>query len=161
MRLPLLSVTPRIAKYEDSLVARTSLLGLLLTLTFLHRTVIVDPQKKSVVIRHRLFWCLASERRIPFKRVESLSYDYEDWNPSTGMGFTGDTTDCFTVKLNLTDGKQVHLFHFVGEGTFINNSALPDWMYWSDFAFDAAGDQADKSRAYVTVLQQLLKVPLR
>ena len=161
MRFSLLSVTPRIDNDEEKLVARTSLMGLLLTLTFLHRAVIVDPKRKSVIIRRRLFWFLTSERKVPFKRIESLSYDYEDWNPSTGMGFTGDTTDCFTVKLNLTNGKQVHLFHFFGEGTFVNNSIYPDWMYWSDFAFDAAGDQAEKSRAYVTVLQKLLNVPLR
>jgi hypothetical protein len=161
MRFSFLSVTPRIGKDEEKLVAQTSPMGLLLTLTLLHRAVVVDSQKKSVIIRRRLFWFLASEKEIPFKRIASLSYDFEDWNPSTGMGFTGGTTDCFTVKLNLTNGKQVHLFHFFGEGTFVNNSIFPDWMYWSDFAFDAAGTQAEKSRAYVTVLQKLLNVPLR
>jgi hypothetical protein len=161
MRFSLLSVTPRIRKEDGKLVARTSLVGLLITLTLLHRTVTVDPEKRLLTVRRRLFWFFTRTRSVPFGHIESLTYSYEDWNPSTGMGFAGDTTDCFTVRLNLKDGEQVHLFHFFGEGTFTNNSVLPDWMYWPDYAFDAAGTQTEKSKAYVELLESILSVPLR
>jgi S-adenosylmethionine:diacylglycerol 3-amino-3-carboxypropyl transferase len=47
--------------------------------------------------------------------VLAVLYGYSDLNPFTAIGFTGDTLDMFSVKLQLYKGHQVHLLHFCGE----------------------------------------------
>ncbi len=161
MMFSFLSVTPRISKKDGKLVAKTSFVGFLISLTVLHRTVVVDPKSKSVTMTRRWLWFLKSRKRIRFKRIAGISYKYEDWNPISGMGFTGDSFDCFTVKLKLHNGKGLHLFRFVGEGTFSNKTGYyPDWMYWGEYATDMSGTQDAESRAFVNLLQSIVKVPL-
>jgi len=162
MRISCLSITPRITKRDGKLVASTSLFGLLASLTLLHRTIVVDPEEKILTIRRRILWFFKTRRRVRFSDVAVISYEYEDWNPISGMGFAGDSVDCFSVKLGLHDGSNLHLFRFFGEGTFANRDGLfPDWAYWDEYLFDVSGSQEEESRAYVNLLQRLLNVPLR
>lgn len=157
-----LSITPRITKRDGKLVASTSLLGLLVSLTLLYREILIDPEEKSLTIRRRILWFVKTRRRVRFSNVAVISYEYEDWNPVSSMGFAGDSVDCFSVKLGLHDGSTLHLFRFFGEGTFANRDGLfPDWAYWDEYLFDVSGSQEEESKAYVDLLQHLLDVPLR
>jgi hypothetical protein len=54
----------------------------------------------------------------------------------------------------------VHLFHFYGEGTFVNNSPFPDWCYWEEYLLDMSGTQESESRTFVDLLQKMLNVPV-
>ncbi len=114
----LFAVCPKVVDYGNRLIARTSLAGWLLSLTLIYRKVIVDAQRKAFVIRRRLFWFYLSTVTIPFEHIQEIKYDYEDWGPYTSLGFTGDSKDCFSVKLQLVDDSEVHLFNFIGEGGF-------------------------------------------
>ena len=157
-----LSITPRISKRDGKLVASTSLVGLFVPLTLLYREIVVDPKEKTIAIRRRILWFFKTRTQVRFSDVAVISYDYEDWNLISGMGFAGDSLDCFSVNLGLHDGNNLHLFRFFGAGTFANRDGLfPDWAYWDDYLFDVSGSQEKKSRAYVNLLQHLLDVPLR
>lgn len=158
--LPFLSVCPKIARNKDRLVARTSLTGLLLSLGCVYRRVVVDPGHKRIVIHRRLFWLFAKRRVIPFHRVAAIVYAYDDWNPGTSWGWAGNTMDHFRVGLKLADGDEVHLFHFAGEGAFVNNSPFPDWMFWPDYVCDLAGSQVGESRAFADLLTKMTGAPL-
>ncbi len=52
-----------------------------------------------------------------------------------------DSSDWFNVGLRLVGGKEIHLFHFIGDGSFTNNSMFPDWMYWGERVLDVEGSQ--------------------
>jgi hypothetical protein len=157
----LLSIAPRISKRDDKLVASTSLVGLLVSLTLLYREIVVDPKQEIITIRCRFLWFFKTRTQVRFSDVAAISYDYENWNLISGMGFTGDSLDCFSVKLGLHNGKYLHLFRFFGAGTFENRDGLyPDWVYWDDYLLDVSGSQEEDSRAYVNLLQHLLDVPL-
>ena len=160
MQLSLLSMGPKISREEGRLVARTSLMGFLSSLTLLHRTVIVDPMKQAISIRRRLFWFFTSRKKIPFERVQSIVYTYDDWNSNTAFGGSDDSKDCFAVKLKLWSDRLVHLFNFYGEGTFVNNSAFPDWFDWDEYRVDLSGTQESESRMFVDLLQKILNVPV-
>ena len=149
--LPFLSMCPKIAKDKDRLVGRTSFVGLLISLGCVYRRVVVEPRQKRIVIHRRLFWFFTKRRVIPFQRIASIVYSYEDWSPDTSLGWMGNTMDQFTVGLKLADGDEVHLFHFAGEGSFVNNSPLPDWLFWPNYAFDVAGSQVGESRAFAVL----------
>jgi hypothetical protein len=158
--VPFLSMCPRIRKSKGKLVARTCVLAGVLSLGLLLRRVVVDPKHKRVTVSRRLFWFFAKRVVIPFKHVESVVYSYEDWNAGTDWGWAGHTTDQFRVALKLIGGEEVHLFHFVGEGSFVNNSPFPDWMYWDQYVFDYSGDQVGASRAFAEVLKKMMGVSL-
>ena len=159
--LSFLSVGPRIAKQDGKLVATTSWPVLLLTLFLLRRTVVVDPKQRMIRIRRRSCWLFLRQQSIPFKRVRSVTYSYEDMNPFTEFGLAGDTFDAYSVKLRLHSGKEVDLFQFPGEGEFSNRlRVLPDWFYWDEYLTDLTGTQATASKRYVELLQKLLQVPL-
>ena len=69
-----------------------------------------------------------------------------------------DSFDQFSVGLRLYNGEDVHLFHFLGDGTFTNNSPFPDWMCWDDYLFDMSGAQEGQSRALVELLCKMVTV---
>lgn len=156
-------LAPRIRREGRSLIASTSFLGFLCSLTLLQRQVRIDTEHEEVVLRSRWFWFVVRERRIPFAEVEALSYHYSDWNPLTSLGMTGNPLDCYTVSLHLNGRRRqpVHLFRFLGAGQFTNRSGMPDWMYWKEFRHDIIGTQEGESRAWVDALQSLLDVPLK
>lgn len=159
---PLLSITPWISKRDGKLVASTSFVGLLVSLTLIYREVVIDPKEKTITVRRRFLWFFKTRTQVRFRDVTVISYDYEDWHLGSAMGFAGDSLDCFSVKLGLHGGKNLHLFRFFGAGTFSNRDGLyPDWVYWDDYLFDVSGSQEDESRSYVNLLQHLLDVPLR
>ncbi len=75
-------------------------------------------------------------------------------------GGSGDSKDCFTVKLKLRNEEVVHLFRFYGAGTYINNSPFPEWFFWEEYHLDLSGTQELESKVFVDLLQKMLKVPV-
>jgi hypothetical protein len=160
----LLSLSPRVVSGENYLVARTHRLVTWLTLGLCGRTVLVDRIKKHVIIRSRWLWLFPREKRLPFSAIEAVLYGYSDLNPFTAIGFTGDTLDMFSVKLQLYKGNQVHLLHFCGEGTVEIGPATPEcvhWMFWLKRRLDFSGAQEEDSRSFVNRVSNLIGVEVR
>jgi len=160
----LLSVCPCVRKDVGRLTAWTSWRGWLLSLTLLHRRVVVDSARREIIIDRRVFWIIRRRRVIPFGEVEAIIYSYEDWGGGTSSGFTGEAIDLFAVKLRLHSRETVHLFYFFGEGGFVHGGSLdwfPEWWYWPRRLLDASGSQENDSRAFVDRLQNLLDVEVR
>jgi hypothetical protein len=154
----LLAVCPRVTETDDQIVARTSLKGFLVSLTLLHRVVTIDRSRKTVAIRRRLFWIIPRSRTIPFGHIDEILYSFEDWSITTLLDLTGDTLDCYAVKLRLHGDEDVHLFHFFGEGEFQRGASnpwetwLPDWFFWKDHALDMSGSQEADSRTFAELV---------
>ena len=138
------------AERGNKLVATTAWRLRVLTLEFLARSVVVDPKKKVVTVRARLFWLLARNRCLKFSAIEAVTYSYRDWAPGFG-GWGHRSADVVKVGLRLYEHEDVRLFYFFGDGEFTNDGPLPNWLYWDHYLFDLAGDQQKESRAYVDV----------
>jgi hypothetical protein len=154
------SVGPRVGKESGRLVARPAWRFLIMTLGLIYREVVVDPKSRVVLIRRRYAWLFARRYRIPFDAIRAIGYGYKDLNPGTGWFWTHDSYDWFTVRLRLRNGKEMHLFHFYGDGTFSNDGPLPDWYYWDDYLFDLSGTQESESRLFVELLSKMTGAPV-
>lgn len=127
-RLVMKAVVPRpeVTVEGNCLVLQSGWRTAALTLGGRKRKVIVDRQKSLITIQDRRFW-VSSKQTIVFDRVHEVIYGYVDMG---GNDWTsGNEQDLFTVGLWLKDGKVVTLFRLYGEGEYINNSILPDWMF--------------------------------
>jgi hypothetical protein len=160
LAVPFLSVGPRIRKERGRLIATTSWYHRIITLGLVLRKVIIDPDRKLVVIRNRYAWFFTGTTKVPFRFVKAITYGYHDVNPEGWWAWTHDSADVFKVGLKLIDLERVHLFRFYGEGTFTNNGPMPDWMYWPEYLFDVAGDQESQSRAFVELLAKMIAVTI-
>src|SRR5262245_50262964 len=148
---PWLSVCPRIEASENCLTASSSGLVRVLSLGLYQRLVVVDEQARTVSLERR-FAGLARRRTIIFLAITAVTYGYEDAVFGKSLMLTHDSVDRFTVGLRLVGGEQVHIFSFIGDGTFGNDGPLPDWMYWKDFAMDCSGTQEKEARLYAQLL---------
>jgi hypothetical protein len=159
----LYSIGPKIRREGRRLVVRTSVPALLLSLGLYWKRVVFDPDARTIRISRRfLFGLIPTERTIRFDDVDAITYDYRDLNLTTALGFTGDSKERFEVGLKLfMRREQVSLFAFTGDGSFQNTSVWPDWMYWEEFALDVRGTQEEESKAFVDLLEKMLKKPIR
>jgi hypothetical protein len=160
MRVPFLSVSPRIYKRHGKLVARTSVLACLLCLGLIFRRVTVEPKKAKVFLTRRHFWFFARTQHVPFRFIQAIIYRYGDMSGTHDLASAGKTFDVFTVGLRLSDLTEVHLFRFLGSGAFVNESCWPDWLYWENYVTDLSGAQEEESRAYVELLRRMIGVEL-
>ena len=153
---------PKIAKVGGKLVARSSILAQVLTLFAAARRVTVDPTIRGLTIRRRLFWFFNATQRIDFDRILNVTYDYSEVAPTSQVAWAYYSCDLFTVGLQLKTGEQILLFRFFGGGDFVNDSFLPDWMYWQDEleAKLAHGSQEREAGAYAKTLGGLIGVPV-
>src|SRR5262245_61741907 len=119
---------------------------------------IVDPKQKAVIIRRRFAWFFQRGRRISFRSIEAVTYGYRDM-ASPGL-WANNSVDLFSVGLRLRGGKEIHLFHFYGDGTFTNDGPWPDWLYWQQYVLDFSGTQERESRAFVELLSKMIGVPV-
>ena len=159
MRNALFSVTPRIRGDAGGITATTGWVAQVLMLGAAFRRVRVDRVNETVTIDDRTWWFRRRERVVLFQEVAAVSYGYEDISWSMNL-WARDSTDRFVVGLKLKWGEEVRLFNFVGDGTFMNNGPLPDWMYWKEYAFDATGTQEQESRMFARALGNILRAPL-
>jgi hypothetical protein len=156
----LFSICPRIREDEGRLVATTAWRYRILTLGASYREVVVDAEQKVVRIRRRFLWVCRRRTTIPFSSVKKVTYGYDLWSADSWLSWTYDGYDIYSVGLNLDNDQDVHLFNFLGEGTFTNEGLLPDWVYWSDFALDAVGTQGQESKVFAELLSRAIGVPI-
>jgi hypothetical protein len=160
----LLNVRPRISKDKGALVAGTAPHIAVLTLGLKLRRVMIDPQQRAVRMFARYAWLFPRVRHIPFEVVSAVLYGYADLNPNQAVpwGAAYQEQDMFTVRLRLQNGEEPLLCRFFGQGSWVNNSILPDWMFWADElgAEMTQGSQESESRAYAETVSKLIGVPL-
>jgi hypothetical protein len=97
-------------------------------------------------------------REVRFESIEAVAYAYTDMAMGAPLVWADDSGDLFSVGLRLYGGDEVHLFYFVGDGTFSNDGPLPNWLYWDDYLFDRSGTQERESRGFVDLLSKLIGV---
>jgi hypothetical protein len=156
----LFSICPRVIKRDRRLVASTGWQLRVLTLGWLYRQVLVDPEEQEVRIFRRYFWAFPRRRRIRFGAVEAVTYGYEDCASGASWTWAHDSIDLFSVGLRLYDGEELQLFYFYGDGTFSNDGPFPDWLYWDEFLIDRSGTQERESRAFVELLSKMMGVSI-
>lgn len=156
--MQLLAGCPRISERDGGLIAATAWRWRVLFLGTMLREVVVDPGSKMVLIHCRYLWFFPFRRRIPFAKIAAVTYGYEDLSTGAGWSPAHNTFDAFAVGLQLVDDAEIPLFSFYGEGTFVNESGLPDWMYWGQSIFGVVGRQEHESRAFVDSLAKMIGV---
>jgi hypothetical protein len=156
----LLSIGPRLEKRDGQLIARTCWRVWLAFLGSYERRLTVDPKRQNISIFRRYLWFFRRTKEIPFHSVKAVLYRYTDVSGNTNWAWWGQTYDHFTVGLQLHDFEEVNLFHFFGEGTFVNNTRLPDWLFWEQYVTTVSGTQEQESRAFAELLQHMIGVPL-
>jgi hypothetical protein len=109
-----------VSKRGSRLVASTAWRLRVLTLGWLYRQVLVDPEKQEIRIYRRYFWAFPWRHRIRFGAIETVTYGYEDWAAGSTLAWAHDSVDLFSVGLRLQSGEELHLFYFYGDGTFSN-----------------------------------------
>jgi hypothetical protein len=154
------SICPRIREDGDRLIATTAWRYRLLTLGASYRQVVIDPMQKVVRIRRRFLWIFRRSTVVPFSSVKKVTYGYDSWSSGAGWSWTYDGFEIYSVGLGLHDGKDIHLFNFLGEGSFTNEGPFPDWMYWGNFASDCVGTQDAESRAFAEMLSRAIGVSI-
>lgn len=156
--IPLIPLSPRIRKIDDKLVAKTGWFSFLLSLGLWTRTLILNPDSKTLTIKSRFLWFFSSRRRLPFRDVSAVTYKYEDESFDQWFSFSHISQDSYSVGLRLVNFEEVPLFSFYGGGSFVNNSIIPDWFYWPQLFAELPFSQEQPSRMFVEVLSRLLDV---
>jgi hypothetical protein len=149
----LLAKNPAVFREGDRAVARTNWWLQLLTLFSYRKQVIIDRRRKQIEIDTRAFWFFRWKTRIPFSRIERLSYGFAAFGTEWGAFWERtDQVESFTVGLVLRAPEEtLDLFSFRGEG-----SVQTGWtgVLLGDSLVDFEGDQADASRSFVRILQE-------
>jgi hypothetical protein len=114
----------------------------------------------------RKAWAIKTFRRIEFTDIEEILYGYaevssDSFDTSSTWG-AHTVQDLFTVGLLLKGGEQVTLFRFYGQGGFVNNGILPDWMYWDEYLVSpyTQGNQESDSLMFADLLSRMIGVPI-
>lgn len=156
----MLSLCPRVRKTGGKLMATTAWRLRLCMLGLLYREVVVDPKEAVVVVRRRLFWLFRRGKRYPFRSIQAVTYGYKDMTADFAAMGGRDTQDWFSVGLRLASGREIHLFHFWGDGAFTNDGPLPDWFYWAEYLTDMTGTQEQESKLFACLLGKMIGCPL-
>lgn len=163
MIMRLFAICPRIRNDSGRIVASTAWRLRLLLLGTVYRQVVIDPANEKVSIRSRYLWLIRFHRLVRFSQIQAVTYGYVDESPFANLPIAGDSFDWFSVGLRFDDDSEVHLFSFIGDGTFVNNGELPDWMHkkwdwhsWKLYQPDIVGSQEKESRVFVDVLSEMI-----
>ena len=155
----LFAICPRIRKNSGSIIASTAWRVQVVLLGMLYRRVEIEPASKSILMVSRYLWLIRRRRTIRFADVHAVTYGYEDLSGEAAyFSYGHDSFDWFTVGLRLHDDTELHLFNFLGDGTYTNHGPLPDWVYWDEFTFNITGSQEKESRVFVDLLAKMLDV---
>lgn len=154
---------PRIRRRGRMVAITSGWRVLLMTLGLLHRTVLVDLDQNVLRIIDRRGWFFRKYRRIPFQRVAAIAYGYQDMAPFSSVSAEYRQWDLYTVGIRLRDHEQVLLFRFFGQGDFMNNSLLPDWMFTDEIVITelTRGGQETRSRLLVELLSHVMNVDIQ
>ncbi|MFO0935597.1 MAG: hypothetical protein U0798_03660 [Gemmataceae bacterium] len=154
----LLSFGPRIHRVRNQLHAVTGWRVWLMTLGLSNRRVVVDPDQKMLRIHDRILWFFPKKRSFKFRHIRAVAYGYSDQSGGSIFSLAHDSYDVFSVgiKLHGDDNTYRHLFRFLGDGTFVNDSYYPDWWYWEEYLTDCEGSQERESRRFVELLLKMI-----
>jgi hypothetical protein len=161
-RLVTKAFAPRpVVKCEHSLlIIESGWRTAMLTLGARKRRVSVDRKNEIIRIQDRRFWGFTDRQTIAFDRIQEIIYNYSDVLESNWVSH--DSEDLYRVGLWLTDGKEIILFRFFGQGEFINNSIFPDWMMLDEIIPGqvVTHRMGDDSLSIADVLSKLVGVPI-
>lgn len=153
---------PRIRRRGRMVAITSGLRVVVMTLGLLHRTVLLDLDQNVLRIIDRRGWFFRRYRRIPFERVAAVTYGYQDTAPFSSVSMEYRQWDLYTVGIRLRDQEDVLLFRFFGQGDYINNSLLPDWMFTDEIVIAelTRGGQETRSRLLVELLSHVMNVDI-
>lgn len=149
----LLANVPRLGVEGHAFVARTSWINMLITLGLWGRTVRLDPDTRALQITDRVLWLIPIRRTVRLADIDEVLYRYRDLTDILPMMHARDAIDCYTVGIRQTNGNDIILFHFLGEGEFTNDTLWPDIFYWWEFTFDVQGSQKRHSLRFYELLR--------
>ncbi|MGC3966473.1 MAG: hypothetical protein QM775_03625 [Pirellulales bacterium] len=115
-------------------------------------------RNEEITLYRRYAWFFTRRRTAKFAKFKAVTYGYRDTSVSSWFNAAHDGFDVFSVGLRAESGEEFHLFDFVGEGTFTNNSIWGDWQYTGNSLFDLSGSQESESKTYVEVLSKMMGV---
>jgi hypothetical protein len=159
----LLSTSAEITRSGDCLIVREPRRVRWLLLGAYWRRVAFDAVRRRITVESCIGWLHVARRKLDFAHVAAITYSHRDLNQPYTSDFVADAWDSydhFAVGLRLTDGTDVSVADFVGEGTWTNDTGWPDWVFFPRRLFDWAGDQEQVSRQLVNELSELLNVPV-
>lgn len=145
----LVTLRPKVEISNNTLIAKSNFISRVVFLFSRNKIVLVDPRKKLITIESVWFWFLGSKKHIPFKRIEVISYRYDNFWFDFGLNFlTNDQIEEFSVLLKLNHPNEtIKILSFVGEG--VVNSPIFD-----PESLNISGDQEISSRNYVELLME-------
>lgn len=153
----MIPLAPRIRKVEEKLVASTGWLSLIPTAGLWIRTLVVEPERKRILIKNRYLWFFLQKRVIRFHEVTAVTYKYEDVSPDQWLGGAYLSLDQFSVGLRLVKDEDIGLFSFSGGGAYVYD-VWPVWALWPSWEIQLPGSQESTSRLFVELLSWMLDV---
>lgn len=149
-----------IPTFSPNITKRKNGLSISSTLFVVNRRVIVNVERKRLLMLTRYFWFWKVGKGFDFEEIEAITYGYRgSASLSASRIFAQEEgAESFDVGLRLVDDTEIHLFTFLGAARFVNNGQLPDWCYWDEMIFDIVGEQEAESRVLVDVLCKLIGV---
>ena len=156
------TVHPDVQRNKHLLIAKTPWQWRLLTLGAFGRELRIDPRIKLIYFFSHRFWFFRQRQSFAFDQVASVCYRYKDINPPRFFPTSYQEADIFEVGFKLRNGREVSIFTFMGRGSFVNNTMMPNWLFWEDFALAqlSAGDQETESLAFANTVAGLIGVGL-
>lgn len=157
-----LAIGPKVEVGPLTIRARTSTLMAVLTLGAWRDEVNVNSRARTVTIRRRRFWVFVSERTVPFAQVQEVAYSMIDGSVGSFLSGERDGPETFDLALTLYDGEEVPLLRFTGDGEYVADVSLPFERLGDRLteAYDARGDQQERSLGLAELLCARLGVPL-
>ena len=157
------TVHPNVQRKNSVLIASTPWQWQLATLGASNRELRIDPRTKLVYFFTRSFWFSKHKQHFAFDQVAHVYYRYVDMSPPAYMPIAYREADIFQVGFMMKNGREIKLFTFMGRGSFVNNTRMPDWLYWEDFAIArlTAGNQETESLAFANTISLLVGVGLQ
>lgn len=161
-RLPFLSAGPRVRVTTTSVVASTGYYAMLFSLASVLRNVRVDRRTQTIAIEDRFGWAFECNREIQFSEVRAVTYGYDDASLLHRTFSVGGAFDVYSVGLRLYDDEQVHLFRFMGPGTWTHEGLLSDFEEVEPQS-DAlvTGSQDGDSLVWAELVSKMVGVPIR
>ncbi len=157
----LLTVRPKVRRYEDRLVVEPNGFVTFLTLGMSFRRVLVDLVARDIVFLSRTAYLFRSMDILPFSEASHMDYSYSSFGTSWGWTATGfdrhDEVDVFSLSIVSREGSVYPVCSFWGEG-----SAGGDWvaiLAGDDDWIDLHGSQESESRSFARLLASLIGIP--
>lgn len=152
--LSILSTGPKIVSDGRGLRARCSVWQGLSCGFLFWRSLKIDRQRRTLTIFHLDFWLIPQKWVVSYHDIRDINYKYRDYGFLRSLNYARNSLDCYTVSIELQNYRVIDLFWWYGEGEFLNESILPDWVFWQQYAFDTKGSQKRESLQFYEMLRE-------